>query len=96
MNDLQEQILDYVKRHPGAKSAEIAQALGLYVIQVNKILFYLEGDGHVTSEMSNAARVKDRVKLYRATRTAGTLSDVLASARQIGGPFGILAAQVMV
>lgn len=95
MKDLNARVIDYITSNPGARSLEVASELGVPQASIVKTLWRLEKAGQLKTRRTGNHNPKRQVKLYYVQHEPRSEADVLSIARQIGHPFGIVAAQVM-
>jgi len=87
---LADQVFDYVRRNPGTTYRELSADLGLSPSHARACLARLLSQGLLAVRRNG----KDARRFFPADERAIT-DHVIERARQFGGPFGVLAAQVM-
>ena len=86
--------MEHVQRNPGAQSGDVGNALRISRPHAANILTILEKRGLLTSQSAYASGTGYRRKFYPADAT-GQAYVVVRRAQALGGPFGIIAAQLM-
>lgn len=84
---LKKKISELIRCHPGITQKEMRERTGAHRVSVVKTLIDLQRDGTIDAQVDDA-----RIKHYFVP----TDGCVVSRARDIGGHFGILIAQVMV
>lgn len=95
MTENQRKILVFLREHPHARTAEIAQHLGVPNISAYHTLKPLVDRGLLTRVVGDAVDRHGGRHTYKLAPKRRETKEVLAWSRKIGHPFGILAAQVM-
>lgn len=85
--NLKKRIETLIEQNPGITQAEIRQATGAHRISVSRTLTDLQDAGLVVWNRRDDPKIRH---YYRSQNDR-----LLSLAKQIGSPFGILAAQVM-
>lgn len=93
-------VYEHVVRNPGVIARRIAASTGLPLTSVHRALRRLEALQMIESSgLRRAPGHGYSIKPYRAIqpsrRTDIAVAGIISRARRIGGPFGIIAAQVM-
>jgi Predicted transcriptional regulators len=84
--------LAYLKENPNSSATDIGVHLGTTRNNAMSILYGLERKGFVASSIRDGAI---RPVVFRALDMTDPTTALFDRARQLGGPFGILMAQVM-
>jgi len=92
---LGELAVEYVCSNPGATAAEVASALGAAHGTVAVILRRQESRSAIDSVLGCVDGTRTRIRRYYPATQHGEAGAVIRRAQEFGGPFGILAAQVM-
>ena len=91
---ISDRALEYVRNHPGAQAADIAAAIGTTRTSASNMMIGLERRGLVTSKRVDESNARDRRRAYYPAHQPRDTSEIVSRARQIGGPFGLLVAQL--
>lgn len=90
---LSERALAHIRKHPGAQSRAVADALSISTTHAANVLTGLERRGLLDSRPAYISGANYRRRFFPAD-TTGQARAVAARAQSFGGPFGLLVAQL--